>query len=62
MEVWSTSNLRPLRTGEEKKKKKKPQRQNIMAALLGGIIRTNDYVGQREAWVFVMLGSRSELL
>jgi len=39
MDVWYTSNLRPLRLGEEKrkkeeerrKKKKKPQDKNIMA-------------------------------
>ena len=36
MEVWQTSNLRPLRLGEEKKKKerKKLQGKNIMAPLL----------------------------
>jgi len=37
--VWQTSNLRPLRLGEEKKKKKKERRKklqgkNIMAPLL----------------------------
>jgi len=39
VEVWKTSNVRPLRIGEEKKKdnlrkikrKKKPQDENIMA-------------------------------
>jgi len=35
VEVWQTSNLRPLRLGEEKRKKeergkKKPQDENIM--------------------------------
>jgi len=33
VKVWQTSNLRPLRLGEEKKKKerkKKPQGKNIM--------------------------------
>jgi len=40
VEVWQTSNLRPLRLGEEKKKKKiedrrkKLQGKNIMAPLL----------------------------
>jgi len=33
MKGWQTSNLRPLRLGEEKKeeRKKKPQDENIMA-------------------------------
>ena len=31
MEVWYTSNLRPLRLGDEKKtERKKPQHENIM--------------------------------
>jgi len=30
VEVWHTSNLRPLRLGKEKKKEKKPQGKNIM--------------------------------
>jgi len=37
VEVWQTSDLRPLRLGEEKKKKtegKKLQGKNIMAPLL----------------------------
>ena len=43
MEVWQTSNLRPLRLGEEKKRKKEEERKkerkklqgkNIMAPLL----------------------------
>ena len=38
MEVWQTSNLRPLRLGEEKKERKKEgkklQGKNIMAPLL----------------------------
>jgi len=33
VEVWQVSNLRPLRTSEEKRrKKKKPQRKNITAS------------------------------